>query len=105
MHLTHSLKAPGLSPCAYNSQFACKRSIVYRYAVDEEELRVLLIALQGTHPQIGLAIFTLFSPEFGLWVGTFHHVIQSRTRVMGWHFSRYFAVNTHIDDSQHVPCH
>jgi hypothetical protein len=24
-------------------------------------------------------------------VGTFHD-IQSRTRVMGWHFSRYFAV-------------
>jgi hypothetical protein len=29
-------------------------------------------------------------------VGTFH-VIQSRTRVMGWHFSRYFAVKTRFN--------
>jgi hypothetical protein len=44
--------------------------------------------------QVGLALFsTLFSPELGLWVGTFH-VIQSRTRIMGWHFSRYFAVKS-----------
>jgi hypothetical protein len=33
-------------------------------------------------------------------VGTFHD-IQSRTRVMGCHFSpRYFAVKTPVDDSQ-----
>jgi hypothetical protein len=45
-----------------------------------------------------------FSPEPRTWVGTFH-VIQSRTRVMGWHFSpRYFAVSALIDDSQYVPC-
>jgi hypothetical protein len=25
--------------------------------------------------QAGLALFTLFGPELGLWVGTFHHVI------------------------------
>jgi hypothetical protein len=49
---------------------------------------------------VGLALFTLFSPELGLWVGTFH-IIQSRTRVMGWQFSRSFAVKTHAtDDSQ-----
>jgi hypothetical protein len=41
----------------------------------------------------GLALFTLFSPELGLWVGTFH-VIQSRTRVMGWRFSHYSVQNS-----------
>jgi hypothetical protein len=29
-------------------------------------------------------------------VGT-SHVVQSITRVMGWHFSRYFAVNTRFN--------
>jgi hypothetical protein len=30
-------------------------------------------------PLAGLALFTtLFSPELGLWVGTFHHVIVVR---------------------------
>jgi hypothetical protein len=43
--------------------------------------------------RVGWALFaTLFSPELGLWVGTFHHVIQSRTRVMGWHFSPRYSV-------------
>jgi hypothetical protein len=64
------------------------------------------MAADGHPPVGGLALFTLFSPELGLWVGTFHviqsrtrvwvgtfhHVIQSRTRVMGWYFSRHFAV-------------
>jgi hypothetical protein len=46
--------------------------------------------------------FTRLSDQAGL-VGTCHHVIQSRTRVMGWHFSpRYFAVKTPSDDSQGV---
>jgi hypothetical protein len=33
--------------------------------------------------------------------GTFH-VMQSRTRVMGWHFSRYLAVRTPIYDTRMV---
>ena len=56
--------------------------------------------------QVGLVpLFTSFSPALGLWVGTFH-VIQSRTRVTGWHFSRYFAVRTpvDVDDSSYSPC-
>jgi hypothetical protein len=32
------------------------------------------------------------------------HVIQSRTRVMGWHGSRHFAVKTPICDNQSGPC-
>ena len=56
----------------------------------------------GALAVVGLALFTLFSPELGLWVGTFH-VIQSRTRVMGWHFSRYFADKTHqFDNSRYM---
>jgi hypothetical protein len=60
-------------------------------------------SMQQGGAAVGLALFTLFSPELGLWVGTFH-VIQSRTRVMGWHFSRHFAVKTQIDDSRYAPC-
>ena len=35
----------------------------------------------------GLALFTSFSPELGLWVGTFHHV-------------NFAAVITPVDDSR-----
>jgi hypothetical protein len=31
---------------------------------------------------VGLALFTLFSPELGLWVGTLHVVLQSHHQLM-----------------------
>jgi hypothetical protein len=35
------------------------------------------------HVRVGLARFTLFSPELGLWVCTFHHVLlQSKHQLM-----------------------
>jgi hypothetical protein len=47
------------------------------------------VSVDGTHAlKVGLALFTIFSPELGLWV---------------WLFSqRYFAVKTPIDYSQYV---
>jgi hypothetical protein len=45
-------------------------------------------------PGAAAAVTVSFSPDRAGRVGNFH-VIQSRTRVMGWHFSRhYFAVKT-----------
>jgi hypothetical protein len=32
--------------------------------------------------QVGLALFTLFSPEPRLWVGTFHVILQSNHQLM-----------------------
>ena len=36
------------------------------------------MAADGHPPVGGLALFTLFSPELGLWVGTFRNVIAVR---------------------------
>jgi exosome complex exonuclease DIS3/RRP44 len=36
----------------------------------------------GTLHQAGLALFTLFSPELGLWVGTCHVILQSKHQSM-----------------------
>ena len=34
----------------------------------------------GPEAWVGLALFTIFSPELGLWVGTFHVILQSKHR-------------------------
>jgi hypothetical protein len=41
----------------------------------------------------GLALFTLFSPELGLWVGTFHHVIVVHQNTVQWMTAGMFHVS------------